>query len=364
MTEIYIAGASSRARTTKEYFETLHSDIKVRAFLVSPEMDDNPDEADGIPIIVINSNEGIDTSSKVYLGTRGVNHAKLAEELLGIGFLQDNIIPVTPALDMELRNEYVRKVFEIEGKNFEKINEKDVCDKTTSESYDVKIYVAKTLFDSEFSKPVVLKEHEKIIQAGTEIADGKLTDALFFDNDGENISNLNRQFCELTAFYWIWKHSGADIIGLEHWRRRFLLPDSWMQIIEEKGSDVVLPVPLCVMPSLEGNFKDRHMPEIWDAVMVILGEMYPEDIENAKKYFGAEKLYSPCNMIIAKRQILTDYCEWLFPVLFELNRRMGTIEDNYQNRYPGFVSERLLNFYFNVRRKDLKIIYADKSFLS
>ena len=112
MTSIYIAGASSRARTTKEYLEQLNPDIKVLAYLVSPEMDDNPDEADGLPVLSISDESNIDTSAKVYLGTRGVNHDKLTGELKAIGFSADSIIPVTPELDIKLRNEYVRLAFE------------------------------------------------------------------------------------------------------------------------------------------------------------------------------------------------------------------------------------------------------------
>ena len=103
----YIAGASSRARTAKVYIESLNPDAKVGAFLVSPEMDDNPSERDGICVKKILSDSNIDTKSKIYIGTRGVNHEKLINELIGIGFEQSNIIPITPELDTVLRNDYV-----------------------------------------------------------------------------------------------------------------------------------------------------------------------------------------------------------------------------------------------------------------
>lgn len=365
MTSIYIAGASSRARTTKEYLEKLNPDIKVLAFLVSPEMDDNPDEADGLFVVPISNESHVDTSVKVYLGTRGVNHDKLTSELLGIGFSADNIIPVTPELDMKLRNEYVRKAFEEKGKEFIKLV--DLSDgRNESESLcssSPHLFIAKTVFDSDFEMPVPLKPYEYILQAGTSQAAGRLSDASQYDDEGENISGKNSHFCELTAMYWIWKNVKESIVGLEHWRRRFLLPDNWMQIVSTNDIDVILPVPLCVMPTLKENFITRHLPIFWDETMNIIGELYPEDKAKAEKYFDNTNLYSPCNMLIARKEIFDDYSSWLFPILLELNERIGIVDDKYQNRYPGFVSERLLNYYFEIRRNDLKIAYADKSFL-
>ena len=41
------------------------------------------------------------------------------------------------------------------------------------------------------------------------------------DNVGDNISDKNDRYSELTALYWAWKHVDAEYIGLAHYRRHF-----------------------------------------------------------------------------------------------------------------------------------------------
>ena len=41
----------------------------------------------------------------------------------------------------------------------------------------------------------------------------------------------------------------------------------------------------------------------------------------------------------------------------------GEKEDNYMNRYPGFISERLITYFFESKRDKYNIVYANKNFL-
>lgn len=116
--KIYIAGAHSRGRTLRAYLEYLYPDLQVEAFLVD-DMSENAEIVDGLPVLLIG--QGLHTDYPVYLGMRGVNHGKVAEELRDAGI--KDIIPVTVELDMELRNAYVRRYAKDNGREFCVIDE-------------------------------------------------------------------------------------------------------------------------------------------------------------------------------------------------------------------------------------------------
>ena len=75
---------------------------------------------------------------------------------------------------------------------------------------------------------VVVATHKKYKMPKNEMylplhvgAEGKKNIGYTKDNTGDNISQKNPFFCELTGLYWAWKNLEADYIGLAHYRRHF-----------------------------------------------------------------------------------------------------------------------------------------------
>lgn len=350
---IYIAGAHSRAQTLGVYLRYLHPEIMIEAYLYDNE-EKNPLQVEGIPVLQMDSYNALHTDYPVYIGTRGVYHPRIKKHLEEIGFT--TIIPVTMELDLKLRNEYLEKYFSSTGRGFAKIDQ--LCVPSNSST----VYVVRSVFDKPLKQAYSLAEYEREILAGAVLAEGCPYSDILRDDAGDNISDKNKQFCELTALYWIWKHAKENLIGLVHYRRHFIIPDDWPDRMLYNGIDVILPIPLYVAPNVAGNFKKRHDPSDWDYMMQCLREEDERTYQEAEIFFR-NSLYSPCNMFIMRREVLHELCSWMFPILFKVAEHGGQKEDSYLNRYPGFLSERLITFFFEKNRDKYKTVYADKNFL-
>lgn len=353
--KVYIVGAHSRGQTLAMYLQYLYPGITIAAYLYDND-EVNPEKIGDIRVFSLNEKADLCTEYAVYIGTRGIYHPRIIMHLKQLGFR--NIFPVTVELDLYLRNEYLKKYYTVTGREFVKIDK--LCERETKKQ--VLIYVVRSAFDKPLKQVFELKPYEREIQAGAALTEKRLGEDGLTDYAGDNISHLNKQFCELTALYWIWKHAKEEIIGLEHYRRHFILPKDWVVRMQKNQIDVILPIPLYVAPSLEGNYKNRHDPSDWDYMMECLRVRDEQEFEEAESFFK-ENLYSPCNMFIMRREVLEELCAWLFPILFAVAGHGGQKEDGYLNRYPGFLSERLITFFFEKNREKYKVAYSDKNFL-
>ena len=174
------------------------------------------------------------------------------------------------------------------------------------------------------------------------------------DNIGNHISGKNANYCELTGLYWIWKNTDDSYKGLVHYRRYFGRNNLSNKISDIcsyeyllnclKSVDIVLPY----VEYFKQNAKEEILlhcctEEIFDKLRQIIETKYPDYIETYDRYFNENKA-SLFNMLFCKREIFDAYCEWLFSILFVLEKQVDLAKLNtYQQRLYGFLSERLLN---------------------
>jgi len=189
------------------------------------------------------------------------------------------------------------------------------------------------------------------------------------DNEGENISIKNPHFCELTCHYWAWKNlKNVDIIGLNHYRRYFDFQQKWPQFSADKHFiptkeflkqkyqfpnleeifnkyDIILPIARHWRVSNTQQYANYHIAKDWDILRQIIKERTPQYIPAFEKTMDCSNKSVGYNMFITHWKHFEAYSEWLFDILFEVERRVPPIDDPIQSRIYGYMSERLINVF-------------------
>lgn len=194
------------------------------------------------------------------------------------------------------------------------------------------------------------------------------------DDTGDNISEKNANYCELTGLYWAWKNLDASYLGLDHYRRHFTLHRFSKQkqdVLSEaeareifKTTDVILPKKRhYIIETNYSQYAHAHHAADLDVTRDILTEKYPEYVKTFDCVMRRRSGHR-FNMFIMKRELADQYCTWLFSVLFELESRLD-IRDYTDNdkRVFGFVGERLLDVWLiknNIDYKDVPYIFMEK----
>lgn len=222
------------------------------------------------------------------------------------------------------------------------------------------------------------------IQVGAEKASVRFTDMLHDDN-GNNISEKNPMYCELTAQYWAWKNDDADYYGFFHYRRYMnfsdkILPhnpfedaeinyldDSALELLnlddenvqrKVKQYDVIATTQVDLhklVPPVKSNYEQYAITpyqyeEDLAVLLDIIKERYPEYYETAVNYFESSLGYF-CNMFIMKREIFHEYSKWLFDILFEHEKRRDyTNYDITGYRVSGYLGERLFGIWYTYHK--------------
>lgn len=171
-----------------------------------------------------------------------------------------------------------------------------------------------------------------------------------YDDNGDNISLKNANYCELTAKYWLWKNVSDEYVGITHYRRRFTNRFSDVAVISENDIlkvldkyDIILPFKRTLDASVEDHYcEESGYQKDLDKVKEIIREKYPEYLSAYEQVMKGNTTYL-FNMMICKKSLYDQYCEWLFSILFELEKSVDLKGyTDYQKRIYGFISERLM----------------------
>ena len=208
-------------------------------------------------------------------------------------------------------------------------------------------------------------------------AEGKEKLGYEVDNIMDNISTKNPYYCELTGLYWAWKNLDADYIGLVHYRRHFASKERTSskkridRVLTEEEARKILEISDIVLPkkrnyyieNLYSHYEHTMFVEPLEITRKIIEEKYPNYLVEFDKLHKRTSAHM-FNMFIMKKDILNDYCTWLFDILFELEKRIDVSKyDAFHARFFGRVSELLLDVWINtndIKYKEIKVLNIEK----
>lgn len=188
------------------------------------------------------------------------------------------------------------------------------------------------------------------------------------DANGDNISKLNREYCELTAHYHAWKNVQADRYGFCHYRRFFAFgaagkrpylvrgklssrdigllgsEEQLMQMMENyeiivpEGENMGLPAAEHYCTSA------HHFTQDLELFRDILRQRAPQLTQAVSDYLSQPRQYF-CNMFIMDRGHFSEFCEILFSSLSEFDCRKKRHGYFQADRTDGYLGELFTGIY-------------------
>lgn len=229
------------------------------------------------------------------------------------------------------------------------------------------IYMARSHKDKPLKNAISLPDYMHPIQVGAANTDEAISEIR--DDIGKNISEKNVNYCELTGLYWVWKNvlckanecgsdkAQAEYYGFAQYRRTLIMSDEDLRRIAANDIDVVLPFPLQYEPDIDMHHKRYIKDADWDALLAAISELQPDYALAFPGILHQEYMYN-YNVILAKKEVLRDYCKWLFPILARTEELSDPKGCDRSDRYIGYMGETLETLYFMKNKDRLNIAHT------
>lgn len=222
------------------------------------------------------------------------------------------------------------------------------------------VYMARSIWDKPLKKTYEVPSWMISVHAGRSLAEQALSENT--DDFAGGISERNRNYCELTVAYWAWKKRHASYMGLCHYRRIFVLSGHDIAKIMGNDVDAVLPMPFLCAPDASEQYFRYITRNDYAVFMEIISGLYREKQGDIVRILHSDSFYN-YNMLIAKEKVFRQYCEFMFPVLFEMEDYFKKKGLQREDRYLGYFGELLTTIFFSLHYGDLKIVHAKRQWL-
>ncbi len=233
----------------------------------------------------------------------------------------------------------------------------------------------------------------------------KLFSGMLRDDIGENISDKNDRYCELSAQYWAWKNydklGNPDYIGFMHYRRHFMFDDwsgnpnwcwlpkgnvyfvptmtpEYLRHIDDKyikrklaDCDCLVLKPYDVKNLKSKNIRTQYSKlaeqdvHTFDVFIATVKSLYPQFTREIKMLENGSLQYL-CNMFVMKKELFDEYSEFCFSILQAVDSQIDSSKmSEVASRFLGYLGEFCLSiFVFNLlKRENVKVKELNGSYI-
>lgn len=166
------------------------------------------------------------------------------------------------------------------------------------------------------------------------------------DDTGDNISEKNPMYCELTAQYWAWKNlKDVEYVGFCHYRRFFDI-----QITNENIDSLLSKYDVIMSNVVQNLIVERdmiHYINIEDITifLMVLKKMYPEYEQTTIDYLWNYSIHQK-NMLICRKTLFDEYANWIFGILEECEKYIKPSPYMRGKRAFAYLGEFFMPIYF------------------
>jgi len=197
------------------------------------------------------------------------------------------------------------------------------------------------------------------------------------DNEGDNISYKHRYYSDLSSLYWGWKNLDVDYLGTCHYRRYFVTNkakktnDPFFKYIlsKKEAIDLLQKCPVIVakkrryyIETIASHYSHTHSGKDLDTAWEVVRDIYPEYL-NSFEIVLKRSWAHMFNTFIMRKKELDAFCEWMFTILFELEKRIDTSNyDVYESRVCGYIAEFLLDTWLeknNIQYQEVELKFME-----
>jgi len=222
------------------------------------------------------------------------------------------------------------------------------------------------------------------------------------DDTGDNISEKNKYYSELTGIYWVWKNTHSEYVGSCHYRRYFTsAPEPFLNRLKRmlyypvcmsrkrfgliytsnlkcwkskilsnneitgllENYDAIMPARRILRKNVKSHYEKHHNPTDLILLKKILTKYFPDYLPSFEAVLSGNRLFAN-NMFIMKWETFDKLMNWLFFILFKFEEKTDLEHyKGYQERIFGFLAERLITMWIihhELNYKELPLIYFKK----